>query len=182
MRIYSSALVASLFGALTLSACSPAQNWRDVAFEGSALKVQLPCKPDRTNRSVPLGGVPVELQVVGCESGTAMVAVMSAALPAGSDASAVMAAWQKATLDNARVTQPLAAGQQQAWHRPGQLHLATSLRVQAPGLRANGEPVNMDAVWGAVAEGERVRLLHAVVYDRKIEAELANTLFDGIKP
>jgi hypothetical protein len=56
------------------------------------------------------------------------------------------------------------------------------LRVQAPGLRANGEPVNMDAVWGAVAEGERVRLLHAVVYDRKIEAELANTLFDGIKP
>jgi hypothetical protein len=182
MRIYSSALVASLFGALTLSACSPAQNWRDVAFEGSALKVQLPCKPDRTNRSVPLGGVPVELQVVGCESGTAMVAVMSAALPVGSDASAVMAAWQKATLDNARVTQPLAAGQQQAWHRPGQLPLATSLRVQAPGLRANGEPVNMDAVWGAVAEGERVRLVHAVVYDRKIEAELANTLFDGIKP
>jgi hypothetical protein len=182
MRIYSSALVASLFGALTLSACSPAQNWRDVAFEGSALKVQLPCKPDRTNRSVPLGGVPVDLQVVGCESGTAMVAVMSAALPAGSDASAVMAAWQKATLDNARVTQPLAAGQQQAWHRPGQLPLATSLRVQAPGLRANGEPVNMDAVWGAVAEGERVRLVHAVVYDRKIEAELANTLFDGIKP
>jgi hypothetical protein len=182
MRIYYSALVASLIGALTLSACSPAQNWRDVAFEGSALKVQLPCKPDRTNRSVPLGGVPVELQVVGCESGTAMVAVMSAALPVGSDASAVMAAWQKATLDNARVTQPLAAGQQQAWHRPGQLPLATSLRVQAPGLRANGEPVNMDAVWGAVAEGERVRLLHAVVYDRKIEAELANTLFDGIKP
>ena len=119
MRIYSSALVASLFGALTLSACSPAQNWRDVAFEGSALKVQLPCKPDRTARSVPLGGVPVELQVMGCESGSAMVAVMSAALPAGSDASAVMTAWQKATLDNARVTQPLAAGQQLAWHRPG---------------------------------------------------------------
>ena len=182
MRIHSSAVLASLVGALTLSACSPAQNWRDVAIEGSALKVQLPCKPDRTNRSVPLGGVPVELQVVGCESGTAMVAVMSAALPVGSDASAVMAAWQKATLDNARVTQPLAAGQQQAWHRPGQLPLATSLRVQAPGLRANGEPVNMDAVWGALTDGERVRLVHAVVYDRKIEAELANTLFDGIKP
>ena len=182
MRIHSSALVASLFGALTLSACSPEQNWRDVAFEGSALKVQLPCKPDRTARSVPLGGVPVDLQVVGCESGTSMVAVMSAALPVGSDASAVMAAWQKATLDNARVTQPLAARQQQAWHRPGQLPLATSLRVQAPGLRANGEPVNMDAVWGAVAEGERVRLVHAVVYDRKIAVELSTTLFESIRP
>jgi hypothetical protein len=182
MRIHSSALVASLLGALTLSACSPAQNWRDVAFEGSALKVQLPCKPDRTTRSVPLGGVPVDLQVVGCESGTAMLAVMSAALPAGADASAVMAAWQKATLDNARVSQPLSAGQQQPWQRPGQLPLATAVRVQAPGQRANGEPVNMDAVWGALPEGERVRLVHAVVYDRKIAADLANTLFDGIKP
>ena len=182
MRIHSSALVASLFGALTLSACSPAQNWREVTFEGAALKAQLPCKPDSTSRSVPLGGVPVDLQVVGCESGTAMVAVMSAVLPVGSDASAVMAAWQKATLDNARVPQPLAAGQQQAWQRPGQLPLATSLRVQAQGLRANGEPVNMDAVWGALPEGERVRLVHAVVYDRKIAADLANTLFDGIKP
>jgi hypothetical protein len=182
MRIHSSALVASLFGALTLSACSPAQNWREVTFEGAALKAQLPCKPDRTTRSVPLGGVPVDLQVVGCESGTAMVAVMSAVLPVGADVGAVMAAWQKATLDNARITQPLSAGQQQAWQRPGQLPLATSLRVQAPGLRANGEPVNMDAVWGAVADGERVRLVHAVVYDRKVAAELANTLFDGIKP
>ncbi len=182
MRNHSSALLASLFGALTLSACSPAQNWRDVTFEGTALKVQLPCKPDRTTRSVPLGVVPVELQVVGCESGAAMVAVMTAALPTGADASAVMAAWQKATLDNARVNQPLASGQQQAWQRPGQLPLTTSMRVQAPGQRANGEPVNMDAVWGAVAEGERVRLVHAVVYDRKISADLANTLFDGIKP
>ena len=182
MRTYSKALMASLTLTLALSACSPSQNWREVAFEGTSFKAQLPCKPDRTTRSVPLGGVPVDLQVVGCESGTAMVAVMSAALPVGSDASAVMAAWQKATLDNARVTQPLAAGQQQAWHRPGQLPLATSLRVQAPGLRANGEPVNMDAVWGAVAEGERVRLLHAVVYDRKIAVELSTTLFESIRP
>ena len=182
MQILSPALAASLVWTLTLSACSPAQNWRDVSFEGSALKVQLPCKPDRTTRNVPLGGVPVDLRVVGCESGNAMVAVMTASLPAGTDASAVMAAWQKATLDNARVSQPLTAGQQQAWLRPGQLPLATSVRVQAPGQRANGEPVNMDAVWGAVSEGERVRLLHAVVYDRHIAAEMANTLFDGIKP
>ncbi len=182
MRIFSPALTASLVCALTLSACSPDQNWREITLEGTSLKAQLPCKPDRTTRSVPLGGVPVELQVVGCESGAAMVAVMTAVLPAGADASAVMAAWQKATLDNARVTQPLAAGQQQAWQRPGQLPLAAAVRVQAPGLRANGESVNMDAVWGAVAEGERVRLVHAVIYDRKIAVELANTLFDGIKP
>ena len=119
MHIHPSALAACLVGALSLSACSPEQNWRDIALEGSSLRFQLPCKPDRTTRSVPLGGVPVDLQVAGCESGSAMVAVMSAALPAGVDASAAMAAWQKATLDNARAPQPLADGQQHPWHRPG---------------------------------------------------------------
>jgi hypothetical protein len=184
MQIHFSAfsvLSTSFILALSLSACSPAQNWRDVSLEGSALKVQLPCKPDRTTRSVPLGGVSVDLQVVGCESGTAMVAVMTALLPAGADAQAVLLGWQKATLDNARVQQPLASGQQ-VWQRPGQLPLAASVRIQAPGLRANGEPVNMDAVWGAVADGDRVRVVHAVVYDRKIQPEMANTVFDGIKP
>jgi hypothetical protein len=181
MQIQFPALAASVILVLNLSACSPDQNWRDVSLEGSPLKAQLPCKPDRTTRSVPLGGVPVDLQVVGCESGTAMVAVMTATLPAGVDANAVLLGWQKATLDNARVQQPLASGQQ-AWHRPGQLPLAASVRLQAPGLRANGEPVAMDAVWGAVAEGDRVRVVHAVVYDRKIQPEMSNTLFDGIKP
>lgn len=181
MQIYSLTLATCLMLVLNLSACSPDQNWRDVSLEGSPLKAQLPCKPDRTTRSVPLGGVPVDLQVVGCESGTAMVAVMTATLPAGADANAVLLGWQKATLDNARVPQPLALGQP-AWHRPGYLPLAASVRVQAPGLRANGEPVSMDAVWGAMAEGDRVRVVHAVVYDPKIQPEMANTLFDGIKP
>jgi hypothetical protein len=181
MQIYLWALSASLMIALNLIACSPDQNWRDVSLEGSSLKAQLPCKPDRTTRSVPLGGVAVDLQVVGCESSTAMVAVMTAMLPAGADANAVLLGWQKATLDNARVQQPLTTVPK-AWHRPGQLPLAASVRVQAMGLRANGAPVRMDAVWGAVAEGERVRLIHAVVYDPKIQPEMANTLFDGIKP
>jgi hypothetical protein len=165
-----------------VSACSPSQNWREVAFEGTSFKAQLPCKPDRTTRSVPLGGLPVDLQVTGCESGTAMVAVMTAPLKAGADATAVLASWQKATLDNARVTQPVPPEFRQPWHRPGQLPLASSLRIQAAGQRADGQAVMMDAVWGAVAEGDRVRLVHAVVYDRIVSPELPNTLFEGLKP
>jgi hypothetical protein len=73
-------------------------------------------------------------------------------------------------------------GQQQVWHRPGHLPLTSSQRVQAMGLKNTGEPVAMDAVWGAVTEGERLRVVHAVVYDRKIQPEMANTLFESIKP
>ena len=181
MRIQSMAVAASLTFGLVTTACSPDQNWREVTFEGSALKAQLPCKPDRTSRTVPLGGTAVNLQVAGCESGTAIVAVMMARLQPGADVNAVMTGWQKATLDNARVVQPLVTAPQE-WHRPGQLPLASSIRVQAQGLRATGAPVTMDAVWGAVPDGDRVRLVHAVVYDRKIPPEMANTLFDGIKP
>lgn len=182
MQTHFMAVLATLTLSLSLSACSPEQNWREVTLEGSALKAQLPCKPDRTTRAVSLGGVPVNLHVVGCESGTAIVAVMTVPLPPGADANALMAGWQKATLDNARVRQPLGAGQQQVWHRPGQLPLASSMRVQAQGLRANGDPVMMDAAWGAVADGDRVRLIHAVVYDQTISPEMANTLLDGLKP
>jgi hypothetical protein len=181
MKIHFPVRLLSLSLALLLSACSPEQNWRDVALEGSGLKVQLPCKPDRTTRSVTLGDVPVDLQVVGCESGSAIVAVMSAALPAAADANAVMLYWQQATLANAKV-QPDATMSQQIWHRPGQVPLAASVRIQAPAQRANGEAVSMDAAWGAVAEGERIRLVHAVVYDSKPPTELANTLLQAIQP
>lgn len=182
MRTYYPAVMASLTLGLVLSACSPSQNWREVTLEGTSLKAQLPCKPDRTTRSVPLGGVPVDLQVVGCESRSAIVAVMTAPLQAGADANALLAGWQKATLDNARISRPLVAEQQQSWHRPGQLPLASSIRIHAKGLRPDGEAVMMDAVWGAVADGDRVRLIHAVVYDRQIPPEMANTLFEGLKP
>ena len=182
MRTFLRPLVVSLMMGLFLGGCSPEQNWREVGFEGASIKVQLPCKPDRTTRSVPLGGVPVDLQVVGCESGDAMVAVMSASLQAGADANALLTGWQKATLDHAGVQQPLTAEQQQVWHRPGFLPLAAALRMQAQGRRGDGQPVAMSAVWGAVADGDRVRLVHAVVYDRRASPELANTLFDGIRP
>ncbi len=182
MQTFFSALVASLTLGLCLGACSPDQNWREVSLEGASLKVQLPCKPDRTTRSVPLGGSPVDLQVVGCESGDAMVAVMSASLQPGADAHALLMGWQKATLDHAGVQQPLMASQQETWHPPGFLPLASAVRIQAQGRGGDGRAVFMSAAWGAVAEGERVRVVHAVVYGRRDTAELASNLLDGIHP
>jgi hypothetical protein len=182
MRTFLSALVASLTMAFFLSACSPEQNWREVGFEGAALKAQLPCKPDRTTRSVPLGGVPTPLQVVGCESGNAMVAVVTAPLQAGADAQAVLAGWQQATLEHAGVKQPLSESQQQSWLRPGFLPLAASVRVQAQGQRADGQRVFLQAAWGAVPEGDHVRVVHAVVYDRRDPHDVAASLLDGIRP
>lgn len=184
MSCLRTALVAlALVGSLALTACSPALNWRDITLEGTQLRLQLPCKPDRTRRSVPLGGTPVELQVAGCEAGEAMVAVMTALPAPGSDPQALLQGWQQATLANAqaRVTHS------QAWQRPGMLPLAASVQVQAEGRRPDGQPVQLQAVWGAVAEGQQVRLLHAVVYSppsrqTSSREEPATTLFESLRP
>lgn len=165
-----------------LVACNPAQNWRDVALEGTAFKVQLPCQPDRTTRPVDMGPVSLTLQVAGCESGGAMLAFMTAELPAGADAPSLMTGWQKATLQNARVDTRATPIHQQVWHRAGQLPLVSSVRIQAQGQNAAGQEVMLDAVWGAVPAGDRIRLVHAVVYAPRTSPEMANTFFDGLRP
>ena len=180
--LYNEPMRTSLFlaiVAMALLACSPDQNWRQVTFEGTTLKAQLPCKPDRTTREVPLGGVPVQLAVAGCESGGAVLAVMTAALPAGQDAQAVLTGWQQATLANLKATQPPEA---QPWARHGLLPLGAAQRVTAQGQRADGRTVAMQAAWGALAEGDHIRVVHAVVYADKIAPDMAQSLFDGVQP
>jgi hypothetical protein len=174
MRIFQMLALAAL-----LAACSPDQNWRQLGFEGTALKAQLPCKPDRTQREVPLGGRPLSLAVAGCESGDAVLAVMTAALEPGMDAQAVLQGWQQATLANLQAQTP---AKTESWQRPGMLPLGAARRIQALGRRADGQPVVAHAVWGAFAEGEHVRVVHAVVYATKVSPELAQSLFDGMQP
>ena len=172
-------MLITLATAALLAACSPEQNWRQLTFEGTALKAQLPCKPDRTTREVPLGGAPVQLSVAGCESGGAMLAIMTAPLAPGADAQAVLAGWQQATLAHLQTS---AATQAQAWQRPGVLPLGAAQRLHLQGRRSDGRAVTAQAVWGAFAEGDHLRVVHAVVYADRLPPELAQTFFDGIEP
>jgi hypothetical protein len=55
--------------------CTPAFNWRDVAFEGLPVAALLPCKPDRATRTVPLAGAPRQMVMAGCQAGGAMFTV-----------------------------------------------------------------------------------------------------------
>ncbi len=76
-----------LWAASLTLACTPAFNWRDVAFESSPVAALLPCKPDRGERMVPLAGAPRQMVMAGCEAGgaTFTVAVVNVAEPAKVD-------------------------------------------------------------------------------------------------
>ena len=62
------------------------------------------------------------------------------------------------------------------------LPLNAAVRMHTKGLKPNGDAVMMEAVWGAIPDGERIRLVHAVVYGMPIPKDLANNLFEAVKP
>lgn len=163
-----------------LAACSPEQNWRQVTLDNTRMHAQLPCKPDRTVREVSLAGSWVSLSVVGCESAGAMLVVMTGALPVGADAHAVLQGWRQASLMHIQADTGL--GDAQAWHLPGGVPLSSALQQTAAGRGADGRPVMAHLAWGAVPDGEHVRVVHAAVYAPRLRPELAQGVLDGLHP
>lgn len=167
-----------LAGAL-LAACSPTLNWRELPLPPTDAVALLPCKPDHATRSVPLGGVPTELTVAGCEAGGALFALMAATLPAGRAPDDALAGWQQATLDNLRAQ---GAPQRSPFVPPHGLPLPHAQRLVVSGRHSDGTAVAAEAVWTArAAPGGGTQLLHAVVYAPSARPEAASTFFAGIR-
>ena len=59
---------AGLAALLALAACSPAFNWREVRPENTRFSLLLPCKPDKAQKVVPLGGQATTLSMLGCDA------------------------------------------------------------------------------------------------------------------
>lgn len=51
-----------------LAACTPALDWRELRPDGGALRLQFPCKPQKLDRRVDLGGVPVPMSLLACRA------------------------------------------------------------------------------------------------------------------
>ena len=60
-----------LLGAVALSACAPALNWREVRpADAEGLLATFPCKPQVAQRQIPLAGLPdrVTVHLLSCEA------------------------------------------------------------------------------------------------------------------
>lgn len=159
---------------LLLAACNPVFNWREVRPDNTALTVLLPCKPDKARRSVPLGGRPTELAMLGCDAGDATFAVAVATLDDAAQAAAVLAGWQTATLANLKAgdgwqTSPLKL--------TGAAVLPPAVLVRASGQRADGRAVHSQAAY--FSQGRQV--FQAVIYADRMDPEVADTFFSSLK-
>ena len=163
-----------LAGVIVLMACSPTLNWRDVRPDNTGLRLLLPCKPDKAQRSVPLGGQPTVLAMLGCDAGGATFALAVATVPVASQLAAVQAGWQAATLANMKAIGP---GQTTTLKVPGASLQPPAVLVQASGQRADGQPVYSQAAY--FAQGRQ--LFQAVIYTGKLQPEVAETFFSSLK-
>lgn len=159
---------------LSLAACSPTFNWREVRVESVPLKAMLPCKPDKAARTVPMAGRQVELRVLGCDAGGATFALLTGDVVDPLRAGEVLAQWRAATLANLR--SPAGNAQDRPFLPAGAMALPQSLRVSAAGERGDGSKVESQAVY--FARGSRV--VQAVVYADQVPAEAAETFFAGL--
>ncbi|KQP38129.1 hypothetical protein [Pseudorhodoferax sp. Leaf274] len=169
--------------AASLLACSPALNWRQVRIDGMAMRMLLPCKPDRAEREVAMGGRSMPLRMLGCDADGATFAVSHVQVPAAdpsnpSDSSALLEGWKSAVLAHVHASGVV----EQAWAPAGAQPGAAAMRVQAQGRGADGAAVALQAVWFAVADPAGLHLVHAVVLAPQARAEAAETFFSSFAP
>jgi hypothetical protein len=159
---------------LPLLACSPALNWRQVQFDPGGLRLLLPCKPDRAQKTVPLGGQPTALSMVGCEADGAMFALSVAEVGDAGRAAEVLAQWQALTLSHLRADAPT----QSAIKVAGASPVPAPVRVVSRGQHADGRRIEGQAVYFA----RGARLYQAVVYAPRMPPEAADTFFSSFQP
>ena len=163
-----------------LAACNPTFNWREVRPDNTSLSLLLPCKPDRAEKTVPLGGQPVALRMLGCDAGNATFAVAVADIGDASRAEAVLAQWQALTLANMKAAPAGAAGgatQVTPFRPPGLAAGAPARLVRSLGQRADGRAVAGQAAY--FSHGSQ--LFQVVLYADLLNAEVADTFFSSLK-
>ena len=166
---------AALAAGLALAACSPAFNWREVRPENTRLKVLLPCKPDKAQKVVPLGGQATTLSMLGCDAGGATFAVVVADVGDAAQAATVLALWQELTLANMKAVPD--TRQLIPQKIIGASAAVPIVRVQAQGQRAGGAAVSGQAAY--FAQGSQV--FQVVMYAPKIAPDVAETFFSSLK-
>ncbi len=155
-----------------LAACTPSLNWREVRPEETPLVVLLPCKPDKGAKTLPIGGQPTELRMLGCEADGMLFTVANAQLAEGADVAATLTQWKTAMLANAGAT-----SSQDAPFRPaGATPYATAALSRFQG-GAGHAPVG--AAVAVFARGHQV--FQAAVFGKTLDAAATDAFFASVR-
>jgi hypothetical protein len=160
----------ALIMALGLASCTPALNWRAVSVGG--LATWLPCKPDRAQRPLEMGGKTIQMEMAGCEAQGVMYAVSHARVPEASESDAVAVAWQNASLKQMQAGAP----QHTVFQTRGENQIQGRF-FKATGARSNGQVLQAQLMW--VVQGDEI--YHLATYAATLTAEQTDPFFSEVK-
>ena len=181
--VRATARIAVLSAVLVSVACSPTFNWRNVPLPGASLQAQMPCKPERAERQVPLTESGTTLRLLSCEAGGLTFALAWAAVPADQGQALALDNWQQAGWASLRLPPGAPAGASAAapagwtaWasHLPRAQHLRG---WQGEGLDHLGKPVSARQLYFS-HEGT---VYQAAVYGSRIEAATIAPFFEALR-
>ncbi len=158
-----------------LIACTPALNWRDVRPEGTALQLQMPCRPNVQARTVTLVGQPVRLQLLACDADGHTWALATAAVAESAAVAPTLQALREAALANVGAASAAAASQ--PLQVPSATPQAAAGQFSAQGRLPDGQAVQLQAV--VFADGLQVH--QATVLGAQVDAAGARTFFDSLR-
>lgn len=92
-------------------ACSPALDWRDVAWPDSGVTVQMPCKPNRHTRELPVARTVTKVTVAACQAQGTTFALSWADVSDPYQVGAALLEWRQAAQTNLGAQIQAASGQ-----------------------------------------------------------------------
>lgn len=158
---------------LLIAACSPTFNWRALPADGVPLRALMPCKPDKADREVPLGGHSTRLEMRSCDTGGLTFAVAWADVGDPARVAPALAGWRRATLLALQADPALADAAPVAVRVPG---ATQALGLQAEGRDHRGEPMRMQAVHATRGS----LIVQVALYGPTIDERVATTFFEGL--
>jgi hypothetical protein len=160
---------------LLISACTPTLNWRDVRLEsadGSTLKASLPCKPDSATRKQQLGGILVDLSMMGCVVNDSTFTLSRIPVLDPLAAPKLLAAWQAAAEANVKAIPtaaiPVIVSGAGAWPPAARVTLA-------------GATTQAQIIWFAKQSSTGLTLYQAAFYGKQPRNEAATTFFESLQ-
>ena len=173
---------AVVLAAIGLAGCNPSLNWREVRVKDSSLVALLPCKAEASSRQVNLGGQTVDIHLSSCNAGDATFGVAVTRLSTDSASEQLDAAqqhWRLATLANIGLAPSENQNASIIRETPIQVKglAANQILVAASGKRPGGDVVQMNGIWFR----QGAQLFHAVIYADKINNDMAEPFFSGLK-
>ncbi len=158
--------------AATLVGCSPSLDWREINPQGQGASALFPCRPENRVRQVNLTGAAMEMHLSSCTAAGSNYALswLDAADP--TKVGSMLQQLQSLTSSNLG-GQPSSGG---PYNVPGMTPNELARRFAVKGVRADGTPIEADAVF--FARGSVV--YQATVVGAHLDKEATDTFFASL--